>query len=166
MKKLFGTDGIRARAGEFPLDAPTIEIIGASLARQLTEKLGRTPRVALPPGALHGRFPGLRRKPRKCPARDHALDLGICLFFFRGPRDCIRSLHGCSSSIVYAVMGHTSLPCHLQTISIARSVPENPKLTKYGPFACWNSPRSVRSRQASSNSALVMPCRPSMCSRW
>ncbi len=44
MKKLFGTDGIRGAAGAFPLDEKTIEIIGNSLARQLTEKLGRSPR--------------------------------------------------------------------------------------------------------------------------
>lgn len=44
MKKLFGTDGIRGGAGAFPLDEKTIEIIGNSLARQLTEKLGRSPR--------------------------------------------------------------------------------------------------------------------------
>ena len=43
MKKLFGTDGIRAEAGEFPLDEKTIEIIGDSLARQFSEKLGRQP---------------------------------------------------------------------------------------------------------------------------
>jgi phosphoglucosamine mutase len=45
MKKLFGTDGIRAAAGEFPLDQKTIETVGNSLARQLTEKLGRSPRI-------------------------------------------------------------------------------------------------------------------------
>jgi phosphoglucosamine mutase len=44
MKKLFGTDGMRGEAGVFPLDAKTIEIAGWSLARQLHEKLGRTPR--------------------------------------------------------------------------------------------------------------------------
>jgi phosphoglucosamine mutase len=44
MKKLFGTDGIRGEAGAFPLDEKTIEIIGNSLARQFTEKLGRSPR--------------------------------------------------------------------------------------------------------------------------
>lgn len=44
MKKLFGTDGIRAEAGIFPLDEKTIEIIGDSLARQFGEKLGRKPR--------------------------------------------------------------------------------------------------------------------------
>ena len=47
MKKLFGTDGIRSEAGKFPLDKATVEIIGASLARQLTEKLGREPRFIL-----------------------------------------------------------------------------------------------------------------------
>lgn len=44
MKKLFGTDGIRAKAGEFPLDEKTVNVIGASLARQFREKLGREPR--------------------------------------------------------------------------------------------------------------------------
>ena len=44
MKKLFGTDGIRAEAGKFPLDEKTIAIIGGSLARQFGEKLGRQPR--------------------------------------------------------------------------------------------------------------------------
>lgn len=47
MKKLFGTDGIRGEAGEFPLDKATVAIIGASLARQLTEKLGKEPRFIL-----------------------------------------------------------------------------------------------------------------------
>lgn len=40
MKKLFGTDGIRGEAGQFPLDAETVAIIGASLARQFAEKNG------------------------------------------------------------------------------------------------------------------------------
>ena len=44
MKQLFGTDGIRGPAGEFPLDANTVRIIGASLARQFREKLGSDPR--------------------------------------------------------------------------------------------------------------------------
>ena len=44
MTQLFGTDGIRGLAGEFPLDKNTVNIIGASLARQLKEKLGRMPR--------------------------------------------------------------------------------------------------------------------------
>jgi len=44
MKQLFGTDGIRGLAGEFPLDDKTISTIGASLAKLLTERLGRVPR--------------------------------------------------------------------------------------------------------------------------
>ena len=44
MEKLFGTDGIRCLAGEFPLDEKTVRIIGASFARRLRENLGRHPR--------------------------------------------------------------------------------------------------------------------------
>ena len=33
MKHLFGTDGIRAVAGEYPLDPPTVAAVGASLVR-------------------------------------------------------------------------------------------------------------------------------------
>jgi phosphoglucosamine mutase len=44
MEKLFGTDGIRGHAGEFPLDPASVQIIGASLARQFNEKSGRPPR--------------------------------------------------------------------------------------------------------------------------
>jgi phosphoglucosamine mutase len=44
MKKLFGTDGIRAQAGEFPLDSGTVRVIGASLGKHYAEKLGRQPR--------------------------------------------------------------------------------------------------------------------------
>ncbi len=44
MKKLFGTDGIRGRAGEFPLDENTVRIIGASLARQYSVQPGRPAR--------------------------------------------------------------------------------------------------------------------------
>jgi phosphoglucosamine mutase len=45
MKQLFGTDGIRGPAGEFPLDESTVEIIGASFARQCEERLGRPGRL-------------------------------------------------------------------------------------------------------------------------
>jgi len=38
MKKLFGTDGIRAVAGKFPLDPPTIGVLGRSLAALLQEE--------------------------------------------------------------------------------------------------------------------------------
>lgn len=44
MKQLFGTDGIRGLAGEFPLDEKTVKTIGASLTRLFREKLGRNPR--------------------------------------------------------------------------------------------------------------------------
>ncbi|HST51742.1 MAG TPA: phosphoglucosamine mutase [Pyrinomonadaceae bacterium] len=45
MKKLFGTDGMRGEAGQFPLDAASVRTAGRSLARHLSEKLGRAPRV-------------------------------------------------------------------------------------------------------------------------
>ena len=47
MKKLFGTDGMRGEAGKFPLDASTLGIVGASLAKCLKEKLGRTPLIVI-----------------------------------------------------------------------------------------------------------------------
>jgi phosphoglucosamine mutase len=47
MKKLFGTDGMRGEAGTFPLDAATIETVGASLGRRLLEKLGRAPLIVI-----------------------------------------------------------------------------------------------------------------------
>ena len=45
MNRLFGTDGIRGVAGQFPLDTQTVSAIGASLARRFEEKLGRAPRI-------------------------------------------------------------------------------------------------------------------------
>jgi phosphoglucosamine mutase len=47
MKKLFGTDGMRGEAGKFPLDAVTVEIVGASLANHLRQKLGRPPLIVV-----------------------------------------------------------------------------------------------------------------------
>jgi phosphoglucosamine mutase len=47
MKKLFGTDGMRGEAGKFPLDAATVEIVGASLTNHLQEKLGRAPLIVV-----------------------------------------------------------------------------------------------------------------------
>jgi phosphoglucosamine mutase len=35
MARLFGTDGVRSRAGEYPLDVPTVRRIGGALARAL-----------------------------------------------------------------------------------------------------------------------------------
>ena len=46
MRKLFGTDGIRAVAGEAPLDAKTIYAVGVALARKLAES-GDPVRVVL-----------------------------------------------------------------------------------------------------------------------
>ena len=47
MAKLFGTDGIRGEAGRFPLDAPTVRVIGNSLARHLAARLGHAPRFVI-----------------------------------------------------------------------------------------------------------------------
>ena len=33
MGRLFGTDGVRGKAGQYPLDVPTIRRLGAALAR-------------------------------------------------------------------------------------------------------------------------------------
>jgi phosphoglucosamine mutase len=45
MIKLFGTDGIRGIAGEFPLNQQTIELIGRSLVLNLAAELGRAPSI-------------------------------------------------------------------------------------------------------------------------
>jgi phosphoglucosamine mutase len=37
MRSLFGTDGIRGKAGEYPLDAPTVSRVGAALAASLRD---------------------------------------------------------------------------------------------------------------------------------
>jgi phosphoglucosamine mutase len=44
--KLFGTDGIRGRAGEFPLDSISVRLLGRELARRLSER-GARRRVVL-----------------------------------------------------------------------------------------------------------------------
>jgi len=46
MRKLFGTDGIRGVAGDFPLDAATVFIIGQALGHQLAKKQ-KQPRVVI-----------------------------------------------------------------------------------------------------------------------
>ncbi|HEX8500096.1 MAG TPA: phosphoglucosamine mutase [Pyrinomonadaceae bacterium] len=48
MRKLFGTDGMRGEAGQFPLDAATVTAAGRSLARHLKGRLG-------PPQVVTGR---------------------------------------------------------------------------------------------------------------
>lgn len=40
MSRLFGTDGVRGRAGEYPLDVPTIRRVGAALVRALRRHRG------------------------------------------------------------------------------------------------------------------------------
>ena len=47
MKRLFGTDGIRGVAGEYPLDRPTVLRFGAALAETLEEEYGRVCHVVL-----------------------------------------------------------------------------------------------------------------------
>jgi phosphoglucosamine mutase len=47
VKRLFGTDGIRGVAGEFPLDAETVALIGRSLVSSLTRELGHAPRIVI-----------------------------------------------------------------------------------------------------------------------
>src|SRR5690242_11208004 len=47
MKSLFGTDGIRGEAGKFPLDSPTAEIIGSSLASYLAHDSGHSPSIVI-----------------------------------------------------------------------------------------------------------------------
>jgi phosphoglucosamine mutase len=47
MTKLFGTDGIRGVAGEFPLDENTVRRIGTSLVVNLTSEIGRAPRIVI-----------------------------------------------------------------------------------------------------------------------
>jgi phosphoglucosamine mutase len=47
MTKLFGTDGMRGEAGVYPLDAATVETVGASLATHLRNKLGRAPQIVI-----------------------------------------------------------------------------------------------------------------------
>ena len=47
MKKLFGTDGIRAKAGEFPLDSATVRVIGRSLGQHLAENAGENPQIVV-----------------------------------------------------------------------------------------------------------------------
>jgi phosphoglucosamine mutase len=48
MAKLFGTDGIRGRAGQFPLDANTVRLLGSSLTTHLRTQLeNRAPLIVI-----------------------------------------------------------------------------------------------------------------------
>jgi phosphoglucosamine mutase len=46
-ERLFGTDGIRGKAGHYPLDEKTVEAIGQSLVKNLTLELGRAPAIVI-----------------------------------------------------------------------------------------------------------------------
>lgn len=46
-QRLFGTDGIRGVAGEFPLDQRTVWIVGRSLVENLTGELGHAPHIVI-----------------------------------------------------------------------------------------------------------------------
>ena len=46
-QRLFGTDGIRGVAGQYPLDERTVAIIGQSLILNLTREVGRAPRILI-----------------------------------------------------------------------------------------------------------------------
>jgi phosphoglucosamine mutase len=52
MRKLFGTDGIRGVAGDFPLDAGTVFIIGQALGHRLAKKQ-KQPRVVIGQDTRH-----------------------------------------------------------------------------------------------------------------
>jgi len=47
MVKLFGTDGIRGKAGTFPLDAETMREVGFLLARHIVSSSGASPRILI-----------------------------------------------------------------------------------------------------------------------
>ncbi|HJP92981.1 MAG TPA: phosphoglucosamine mutase [Pyrinomonadaceae bacterium] len=47
MKALFGTDGIRGEAGQFPLDPVTVSAIGFSLASHLASKSDEPPQIVI-----------------------------------------------------------------------------------------------------------------------
>jgi|Deesub1362B_J571_1020462.scaffolds.fasta_scaffold00457_6 phosphoglucosamine mutase len=47
MHKFFGTDGIRAKAGEFPLDHSSVFLIGKALTHILINKLGKKPLILI-----------------------------------------------------------------------------------------------------------------------
>lgn len=47
MRRFFGTDGIRGRAGEFPLQPEALTVIGTTLGQTLAARTGRTPRLVI-----------------------------------------------------------------------------------------------------------------------
>ena len=67
MKRLFGTDGIRGLAGEYPLDEPTVTRVGRALADSLRAASGVAPRVVIG-----------RDTRESGPAIEAALARGVC----------------------------------------------------------------------------------------
>ncbi|HXH24871.1 MAG TPA: phosphoglucosamine mutase [Vicinamibacterales bacterium] len=53
MSRLFGTDGVRGKAGEYPLDVPTIRRVGAALVRALRRN-SASARAETPAGGTAG----------------------------------------------------------------------------------------------------------------
>src|SRR6266853_6740537 len=53
MRKLFGTDGMRGVAGEYPLDPPTTFAVGVALAKWVTDH-HLSPEVAIGPEVVIG----------------------------------------------------------------------------------------------------------------
>jgi len=47
MRQFFGTDGIRGRAGEFPLQPEALVVIGATISKVLAARVGRVPRLLI-----------------------------------------------------------------------------------------------------------------------
>jgi len=67
VKRLFGTDGIRGLAGEYPLDEPTVTRVGRALADSLRAASGVAPRVVIG-----------RDTRESGPAIEAALARGVC----------------------------------------------------------------------------------------
>src|SRR5436190_22466130 len=53
--RLFGTDGVRGVAGEYPLDHPTVRRLGAALVRAWRAEGGTRPDGSVSPNILIGR---------------------------------------------------------------------------------------------------------------
>src|SRR5471032_1842797 len=54
MGLLFGTDGVRGKAGQFPLDVPTVRRLGAALARALAVDAAQAKALESAPAGGHG----------------------------------------------------------------------------------------------------------------
>ncbi len=74
--KLFGTDGIRGIAGEFPLDPRTIESVGRSLVFNLTAELGRPPSIVIGRDEANGVHVAIPGDPYVSRRHAEIIDLG------------------------------------------------------------------------------------------